>query len=215
LHQKARTASAASGIGGKSWRALPGAASIKNWRMAYVDGSDLILHCRTVFRNRSDQTVVSESCLRGMTGIQAEQAIGSHAATCSGPRSHGQAFLPIRLSPGSGQRRAGAVTVALRITHADGKTVQINVGTMLMPSSSHRTDGTWCVVPRAQTGRKLLDCGRRPANLPSSIGKHPARSPHLLTAAANPAPPGSREGVDPCRAGCTSASPPCAIAISA
>jgi PAS domain S-box-containing protein len=152
---------------------------------------DLILHSSDgVFGIDSDQTVVfwNRAC-ESMTGIRAEQAIGSHCHDLLRGRDlMGRPFCRCDCPLGSLAKGGPAPSqLPMRITHADGKTVQINVGTMLMPSSSH--PNRWNVVHVVRRGRKsrteaLLDCenqepaGRSPVHPRTASGEKP---PPLLT----------------------------------
>jgi PAS domain S-box-containing protein len=140
-----------------------------------------------VFGIDAEQTVVfwNRAC-ESMTGIPAEQAIGSHChELLRGRDLMGRPFCGCDCPLGSLAKGGPPPSqIPMRITHADGNNVQLNVGTMLIPSSSDRNQ--WNVVHVMRRGRKsrteaLLGCE---ASSPSPAQHQKASSqkaPPLLT----------------------------------
>jgi DNA-binding CsgD family transcriptional regulator len=116
---------------------------------------DLILHSSDgVFGIDSDQTVVfwNRAC-ESMTGIPAEQAVGSHCHDLLRGRDlMGRPFCRCDC-PLSSLANGGPPPsqVPMRITRTDGQNLQLSVGTMLIPSSRQQQ---WNVVHVMRRGRE-------------------------------------------------------------
>lgn len=114
-----------------------------------------------VFAIDGDQRVIfwNQACEK-MTGISAAEAVGDACHdVLRGRDTHGRPLCrsncPLcELSKGG----PPPAQLPMRITHTDGKTMQFNVGTMLIPSSRQNQ---WNVVHVMRRGRECGADGRR------------------------------------------------------
>lgn len=114
-----------------------------------------------VFAIDGEQRVIfwNQACEK-MTGISAAEAVGDNCHdVLKGRDTHGRPLCrsncPLcELSKGG----PPPAQLPMRITHTDGKTLQFNVGTMLIPSSRQNQ---WNVVHVMRRGRECGAEGRR------------------------------------------------------